>query len=208
MTNTTKRSLFGGALLCAGLMAGEVQAQYFSFQYTSALTRATEYATNYSDFDSFVGGGFFEINSAAYFNNDGDIGYGYARMLGNQTAIQALADASNGFAYALVSPSYFQVDQNVLADITWDFTGGFGNLDVYDVTNGSLMFDDAGQNSGLQTISLVAGHQYAMGGVAFALDGHSEWTLSIVPTPGGAGLLGLVGLAAARRRRPSPSPAD
>lgn len=201
MTSNTKRSLFGGALLSAGLTAGIANAQNFSFQNTLAESGAIEYATSTSDFDYFSGAGPFSIASSAYGNSDGFVGYGYGRIYGSSTAIDAFGQASNGGGYGYAVFSYFQVDQNVNAQVSWDFSGFDGTLTIYDVTGGfATIFNDGGNITGLTSLPLVAGNQYALQGYALAFDGTSNWHVAI-PTPGAAGLLGIAGLVAGRRRR-------
>lgn len=207
MTGTTKRSLFGGALLAAGMVAPTVHAQNLSFQYSDAATAAYDYPNKAQyHYQVFSGSGPFSI-SASVDGASSAIEHNSAGMFNKANS------AHKGFiggGYTIFS--YFQSDTTGNLNLNWDFSadvqpgGNFfdSRLDIYDVTGGfaNIFHADLNNPIGNQQLAVTAGNQYALVGLTIALGGagssHYEVT---IPAPGSAGLLGIAGLVAARRRR-------
>jgi uncharacterized protein (TIGR03382 family) len=191
--------LFGGTLLAAGI-ASQAQAQ-FSFSYSRAHTYAYEWAFGSYDGDTFIGAGDFSISSTVANNYASAHGESSANALQIRTA--SSVSGNGGFAYGYDVYSFFTVGQDASASVGWDWSGGFGYLSIFDITDAALVFSDGGSSSGSSPISLLQGHEYYLSGYSVSQgEGNlsSFWEVNI-PAPGSAGLLGLAGLVAMRRRR-------
>lgn len=201
MTSHTKRSLFGGALLAAGLMA-PAQAQNLIIGYANAQTYAFDYFYGNGDLDSWVSSGPFTLSSSSVNNYASAYGKVEANNLHIRT--EASAGGFGGFAYGYDRFNYFNVDQDLTANVNWDFTGGFGRVNIYDLTLNTNILSNGGSATGSTPLNLLQSHLYYIEGLSGASLGHGDnisyWEMS-VPAPGAAGLLGVAGLVAARRRR-------
>ena len=218
----SKKYLFGGALMAAGMVAN---AQTFNYQDTSsdgsynsfasvqayggALSQAVAPAplntsstgttglTGTTTVSTFQNPSAFGINGV--WQGGGSLGYGYGGGLIQQ---------------------FFTVSQNAVLRIDWDVTGTdayIGSIVFEDVVAGAVLFelsplDGIGGLSGSVDIPVSAGTEYgailalqdifATNFAPFYFNGQTQFiTATLIPAPGAAGLLGLAGLAAVRRRR-------
>ncbi|MBZ0266967.1 hypothetical protein K8I85_02325 [bacterium] len=207
----SRKCLFGGTILAAGLMTQAASAQA-SFNLGSYFTGGT-YAGGYASFGPYIGSGPF-----AFLGGDS---YTLAATSATSTQVYALAfnsGASHGhWAQAFSSYVNFTVTQNGTATASWDFSAdsvadpGFYASGIW-VRNLDLGTDvfvnpwDGGNNgnpvAGTVQIPLQAGvnYQVEVYAAAYGVDGASSVSLSI-PAPGSAALVGLAGLVAAPRRR-------
>lgn len=200
------KCLFGGALVSAGI-AANVQAQNFNFSYTNLAYAGAFDTSDYAPFDYgiFFGAGFFDV--FAYVDSAS------GRITGASQSLSAsgFTSAKSYLGAALSFGSYLTVDQNAQAKIKWDFSADEGPggtwidsyLSIFDLTtNSSVFFADLNNPIGSTQVALDSTHSYLARGTALSLDGKGEsyWNVAI-PTPGSAGLLGLAGIAATRRRR-------
>ncbi len=194
----TKGQLFGGALVTAGMCAAAV-AQSFSI----GVQPAGNYVGAYL-------GGFRSFSIDGFYDESESSGTAYARALGRADVISAYGfSGDSDVAYTIhFSPIPFTVDQDVQAVLSWDFRGdtdGIGGryidslVQVSD-TNGVIASADLSNPTGSVGVYLTAGEQYTIFGTALATGGVSVYSL-VVPSPGGAGLFALAGLAVHRRRR-------
>lgn len=205
MRSMAQRSLFGGALVSAGLVSAQAPAQSFNISRGSGNAYAIEYAGPSSDFDNTFNYGPFAVQSNAI--SEGISVGAYAS--GNATMIRASAFINDqtglgGRAFGGCSYTYFTVDQDLTAAVNWDWTqvGSYGDAYLTDLSTGQLLLDTSGHTFGSQPLSLLSGHDYVVRGVAGVLGGtrHSFWEVSI-PAPGTLGLLAAAGMVASRRRR-------
>jgi|GEM_PF-1546764 len=221
MKNSTKTSLFGGALMAAGLSA---QAQ--TFIYADTDTSGT-----YSSFAySAAYGGYVDV---AYRPAALDtLSYGYSAYFGgttmstSQTAGEMRSEAQwdgyglLGYGYGTnVMQQYFQVSADATLLIEWDVSGtdGYTGLGVFEDVSGSTVFawsPLAGDSlTGSALVAVQAGVDYGLvfgmqdifssgfGPYIYTSTDTQFISVTVVPTPGAAGVLGLGGLLAARRRR-------
>ena len=210
--NTTTKTLFGGALLTAGI--GMAQAQEFTLPgnippYADTIVQA--YVYDFYAIGPYAAGGY---------NINGGFGdsYSYSNAYGSGSASidsNSLRADSNGFgntdylggAFAQAY-GYVSVTQDGQLNMAWDFTGegGFGplgNITVIDWTNGGVVvFETDAFTAGSDSITLFAGINYGIDVTATSSQGTSAFASAVlVPAPGAMGLLGAAGLVAARRRR-------
>ena len=203
MTPNHKRALFGGTLMAAGLIAPAAQAQFnFSYSYARAYAREYGYFTN--DSAVFGGSGPFSIQadaSSPYATAHGDV-----MCSPSSVGTHASITGNGGFAYGFDLVSTFTVGQNTVASVDWDWSQSYGYLRIDDQTLGSTIFIDFGSGSGSTPLALDSTHTYFFTGYSAARGqgDHSTYWEVTVPAPGSAGLLGLAGLTAARRRRTTP----
>jgi hypothetical protein len=210
MDKATK-TLFGGALLLAGMVAN-ASAQSFTLPGNTppyADTFVTGYVYDFYTIGSLggqsVNGGFgdsYSVNTA-YGNAFGEI---TATSLTAQSDGIGLTDYLGGaFADAY---GYLSVTEDAQLDLAWDFTGEgafgpLGQIQIVDWSSGGvLIFETDAFTAGTNSVDLLAGTNYAILVRATSGQGTSAFaTATLIPAPASAALLGLGGLAAARRRR-------
>ncbi len=205
MTSNTKRSLFGGALLAAGVVTA-AHGQNFAFQNSYSYVAAFD-AYDYSPFSYqyYAGAGFHSV-SASVDNAGSDI-VASATQISNSSRSSAKNYLGGGINFY----SYFTVDNNGLANISWDFSADEGAggqwidsfLAINDLTTGGTVFiTDLNNPIGSTQVNLDVQHQYYLQGVTVAWNGAGTSNFNVtIPAPGAAGLLGIAGLVAGRRRR-------
>jgi hypothetical protein len=206
VTSKAKRSLFGGALLAAGIAAPTAHAQNFAFQDSYSYVAAFD-ASDYSPFsyDYFFGPGFHSVSASV----DG-AGSDITASI-NQISNSSRSSAKSYLGGGINFYSYFTVDNNTLANINWDFSADEGPggqwidsyLAINDLsTGGQVFFTDLNNPIGSTQVKLETQHQYFLQGVTVAWNGAGTSSFNVsIPAPGAAGLLGVAGLVAARRRR-------
>ncbi|MBZ0266966.1 hypothetical protein K8I85_02320 [bacterium] len=206
----SRKCLFGGTILAAGLMtqAANAQAQFVIGNYYAAGTQTWD------------GAGYTSNSGSGPFGFSGFDGYGYsqASVAAGSSFMFAYAGNSYGTGYwaqGFVHSIEFTVTQNGTATASWDFSAdsyaypGFYTSGIW-VRNLDLGTDvfvnpwDGGVNfaqSGTVQIPLQAGVNYEVELFALAWDRGSSFAELSIPAPGSAALLGLAGLVAVRRRR-------
>ena len=212
-THSSRASLFGGALLAAGL-TGTASAQFQS------ITTANE-----DFFGNLNPGGF----AYAYNYTGGAYSYGLTAAAGEDsfTALAGNGSATATHTSSLIGGFISNPDSDTFAefDLVVSFTMGAVSdvtaawdvennnvisvqvFDLVNTTTGSTVFSFSPVNgpfSGTQALSLTAGDSYtATLQLAGFQDfpGDSFFSLTAVPTPGTLALLPLGGLLASRRRR-------
>ncbi|MEM7627994.1 MAG: hypothetical protein AAF356_01085 [Planctomycetota bacterium] len=210
--NKATKTLFGGALLTAGMTTGALASPEFT-QPGNIPPYADDFTSGYV-YNYYVGiaggqtvnGGFGSSYSIS--NIDGS-----ASGSISSTLLSASADATNngdaygGFAFG-DAYGYLSVTEDAAVNLAWDFTaegagGPLGEIQIVDWSSGGvLVFASDPFTAGTATVALAAGTNYGIlvranagpGGTAFA-------SAELVPTPGAMGLLGAAGLLAVRRRR-------
>ncbi|MEL6795217.1 MAG: hypothetical protein AAFO89_00175 [Planctomycetota bacterium] len=210
MDKTTK-TLFGGALLSAGMVAN-ASAQSFTLPgnvppYADTVTEAVVYD-------------YYTIGTVGGYNVNGGFGDSYSVSITEGSAmgsidannLSASADAAGvtdylGFAFGRAY-GYLGVTEDADLNLAWDFTaegggGPLGNITIVDWSAGGvLVFETDAFTAGSATVPLLAGVNYGIALVANAGPGATAFaTADLVPAPASAALLGFGGLAAARRRR-------
>ncbi|MEQ8770837.1 MAG: VPLPA-CTERM sorting domain-containing protein [Phycisphaerales bacterium] len=227
--NTTKSCLFGGALFAAGV-AGQADANIdfesnFGGAYPTSFTLA--YAT---DGSTYFGSPNAILNQYVSYSPGTSpvapalaIGYGYvAYGYVSNTYMAAVAyggiaggaGVGIGQAYA-----YFSAGTTQYVNIQWDFSnefntgsyGFYGDIALVDWTAGGvtvfsidLSLNPGDPLAGSVNIALAAGTNYSLlldAGATQGGDAFATATFSKIPAPASAGLLGLAGIAAVRRRR-------
>ncbi|MEL6499498.1 MAG: hypothetical protein AAF937_12145 [Planctomycetota bacterium] len=214
---TQTKTLFGGALLSAGVVT-QTSAQSFTLPGNTPP---------YADTYLFVSG--YDYYDTSYLFNYNSPNGGFGDNLGltlssgtlSQSAIDTnvvsaetdgtgLQDAF-GFAFMFASAyGYLSVTEDAALDLAWDFTGenprrltSPGRIEIVDWSAGGVViFETTELTAGTDSIQLAAGTNYGItvvasagpGGVAFA-------TATLIPAPASAALLGLGGPAVIRRRR-------
>ena len=212
---TTSKALFGGALLAAGVSAN---AQTFMFEDTGAY--------NGNPFTSFsyvyASDGFgFNQNATATAPDDLNLSvtaYGTTATVSrtpNSFGVSAIWDGTPtslgnyGFGAAVIQ-QFFEVTEPLEVVVTWDLrdTDFFGNV-IFLIDNGANTIDvsiDAATPTGSLSFDVLPGVDYGLQldlglPFLFAADQTAFINAELIPTPGAAGVLGLAGLAAVRRRR-------
>ncbi|MEM7623187.1 MAG: hypothetical protein AAF235_08270 [Planctomycetota bacterium] len=210
MDKTTK-TLFGGALLSAGMVAN-ASAQSFTLPgnippYADTVTQA--YVYDYYTF-GLIGG--YNVNGGFGDSYSASNAYGSASASIDANSLSASADAAGvtdylGFAFGSAY-GYLSVDQDTSLDLAWDFSaegagGPLGNITIVDWSaGGALVFETDAFTAGTASVPLLAGTNYGITVLANAGPGATAFgTATLIPAPASAALLGLGGLAAARRRR-------
>ncbi len=229
MSNVTKTCLFGGALFAAGV-AGQADANVdfefnFGGAYPTSFTLA--YAT---DGSTYFGSPAFILNQYVSYSPGTSpvptavaVGYGYVAY-GSVSATYMAAGAYGGVAYGAgvgigQAYAYFSAGTAQYVTIDWDFSnefntgsyGFYGDIALVDWTAGGvtvfsidLSLNPGDPLAGSVNIALAAGTNYSLLLDAAAVQGGNSWataTFSKIPAPASAGLLGLAGLVAVRRRR-------
>jgi hypothetical protein len=194
MTSNTRNSLFGGALLAAGLTTA-ASAQ-FSFSDSYIRLGAYAYGVSGPSYAYHYGAGNWSIAASEP--------YALATSDGTSTMIdlRTTTDPGGGaFSYAFWS--FFTVGSTVTGTASWDWTNGstIGYAFIENLTDGvNLLNVNAG--AGSQPILLESGKEYFFRGWSRSFEaGGQGYTNLTIPAPGAAGLLGLAGLVAMRRRR-------
>ncbi len=229
--NISKTCLFGGALFAAGVSGQADAAVDFELNFGGAyptsftlgyVTDGTTYfgAPNaiLNQYVSYSPGTSPVAPALA-------VGYGYVAYgyVGSNYML-ALAYGTNG-AYGGYGAgigqayAYFSAGTTQYVTIEWDFSnefgtgsyGFFGDIALVDWTAGgvTLFSIDLSLNpgdplSGSVDIALAAGTNYSLlldAGATNTGDAFARATFSKIPAPASAGLLGLAGIAAVRRRR-------
>lgn len=219
MKNGTK-ALFGGALMAAGMSAN---AQSFIYN-------ETDYTGAYSSFIvSQAVGGPSDVAYTPDLGNTTSTGtsaaYGTTTMSTTQDANGWRAEGvwdgmgTAGFGYGVARfQQFFTVTEDSIVTISWDTTetDGFWSALVFqDDVNGTLVANEGG-TSDAGSVSFFADNDlnYVFLGGLFnngfgpfitATDARApafvQVSISEVPAPGAAALLGLAGVAGLRRRR-------
>lgn len=193
----SRRCLFGGTILAAGIAAQPAQAQTFDLAYVN-----TDLREFYGAYDYTIDGGPWDlsITSRGYGNDNA------ASSWGQPTTIGTSADAPSAFyAWGRINPSCFYVTEDGTATASWDFSAdSYGNsyLWVYDGAGSSLLSVTWGDAPGSVDIPLSAGTAYYVRCVSFADNGGgTSFSQLTIPAPGPAAILAVAGLLATRRRR-------
>ena len=225
--HSLNKSLFGGALLAAGMVATNAQAGEFIFQATDAAGAPSfAYSQAYATGLDIAYGvdGLLNTFATAYSGATGTTTSSTTQTSTlMRTDISWGGDGANGFGYGRTfMQQFFQVSNDSTLLIEWDYRGtdGYASSFVLETAGGSVLFENQGQNgdpfSGSAMISLSAGVDYAaIFGFRDQASGFGPFITStdnqfismtlvkdgVIPTPGALGLFGLAGFAAARRRR-------
>ena len=224
---SSQRALFGGALLAAGL-AGRANAQFgtFIFQDQDVTGSFSSYAYSYAygsgNFDQVFRPNRLNTSSTspgagAYGPNTVTTSQNYHKM--RTTATLSPAATAAGYGFSRIQ-QFFRVTQDTQLSVQWDIraTDGFVSGFLLESATGTQLWtlNPAGAGSdppqGRVTINLFAGTDYtALFGFKDQSSGFGPFLTSlgfenfiqmkIVPTPGAAGIFGMAGLIAVRRRR-------
>lgn len=194
-----KRQLFGGTILCAGLIGGTAAAQDFVFSNSDVSLGAwANYSYGGPIYNGFNGAGPWSVTLD-------DQGIATADSSGSASTIwNATSSDAYGGAYAY-DVSSFSVTADTLADASWDFSGdffGYSYMVLDNLTDGvNLLTEFFGAGSTL--VTLEAGKDYALRTAVWSTGGGtgSSFTSLLIPAPGAAALFGCAGLLATRRRR-------
>lgn len=213
MTTTTKRQLFGGALMCAGLAAAAMpESAMAAFVpvwagYPSSYSRlyardlggnqvvdALEFTTFGSEWPSTLDAT----------NNDGSLVAHTSRFL-----FGAYAQIDNPLAWndvGSIKHQYFTVSFSKGATVYWDFThaNSISTVSIAQVGVGELMSASPG-SAGSMFFNFEKDEVYvfhALVGLSFASPGDSAYATLLwhVPAPGALALLGI-GMVGTQRRR-------
>lgn len=209
--NIAKTCIFGGTLLAAGVANAEfdVDTNKAGFGVTSG---ADAYAYRFD-----VGGGFANdaANGPGSGNTDitasltGDSGATTsASVLLNETILSASATKTDNAGFAFFDTiTTFDVDSDVSVTVNWaaDLSIGQRVFEILDLDAGISVFNyqtQADPSSGSTTLTLNDDTDYQFVALLRSFDGDGGASFSVViPAPGSAAILGLAGIAAARRRR-------
>lgn len=176
----TRKQLFGGALIAAGLTA----AAHADFQITGVVQDG-----------NFVGaffGGYqaFSVN-AEFWDESATSGTGFARTYSNANTIMAFADVGDSnVAYAIhFEDVAFQVSTTSEVLVSWDFSGDEGPGGEYAESflrvcgpEGELVNANLNVPIGSSELTLQPGVTYTVRGASVASQGICQW--SLVRTPG------------------------
>ncbi len=207
--NKTTKTLFGGALLSAGMVAN---AQSFTLPGNIppyADTFVTAYVYDYYTIGNLGGQ---SVNGG--FGDSYSVSSAYGSATGSITANELSASAdgfgntdSLGGAFA-DAYGYVSVTQDAQLDLAWDFTGEgafgpLGRIRIVDFSAGGvLVFETTAFSAGTASVDLFAGSNYGVLVRATASQDTSAFaTATLIPAPASVALMGLAGLAAVRRRR-------
>lgn len=203
MALPSRRSLFGGALLAAGLSVQTAGAQSFVFNYSASYVGLVDVNTHQSIARDYAyGPGFLSVFAGA--------GNSYASTdLASQTILSRALSRDDGvLAAGFHFFSYFQVTQNVLATVWWDFRADQGyegsRIAISAPGTGLLLSEEySAHPAGSTKLLLLAGQTYYLEGAVFAQAGTqapSFYSIA-VPAPGPAVALAVAGIGLSRRRR-------
>jgi len=210
------KTLFGGALACAGLTANAQQfiysatdtsGAYSSFAYSYAYGGTTDISYDSGNLNTASGA------YSAYFGGLDTSTSQTATSMNVQGTWDGTGIAAYGYGGNLLQ-QFFTVSQDAQLLISWDFSGT-------DLFAQALVLEDPGLGSiftldglagdpaaGSTTIDVVAGQQYGLvmglnaGFFPFYFDTATQFiNVQLVPAPGAVALFGGAGLLAARRRR-------
>lgn len=217
--------LFGGVLFSAGIANGQEfilkDTSIFSFPRPANTSQNAYVVGEYDDLSLLDEGalGYLRVESYSAWGDN----YSWSRYENNNyLAIGAgwLGNGTQGQGYTdSWSQIYFRVDQDAELHLSWDlselgaFTSRGGFLLYEDTPTGfvgiaSAVTDDPfpPADVGSMVVQLEAGVDY---GLELAFQGArlrgmgNHVTARLVPAPASIGVLGLAGVAAARRRRTS-----
>lgn len=218
MKTMMKTALFGGTLMAAGLSA---QAQEFVFDDVSS------YAVVGAGYYNLGGLGMDASNTssdAGGFNFSATSSVGGTTTTSSRDAtsfrIESVWDGVTGLGgyFNGFTDQYFQVTQDAYITVSWDFSttdyfgppaaGWFGaNIPGGGAAGFFAEADSAANASGSVTFTLDAGVDYNLFfnmGAPFSFDSSPKFfeaSLSAIPAPGSAALIGMAGLVGLRRRR-------
>lgn len=167
-----RNCLFGGALFAAGIVSG-ASAQNMTLSYSIVTTGALDYNIPEVMFDDFAGAGTFgPLNAVA------GTSMGYA--LGTGTLLYAQSESDDNPATVALGAmfSYFTVDADGTATVTWDWTGGeigTGQNNYWQlqdltagVTVGLVDLNAGGAVSGSMVLDVDSGVDYQWKAFAYA----------------------------------------
>jgi hypothetical protein len=211
--NAATKTLFGGALLTAGMSVAHAAPEFTQPGNIPPYADDSQvaYVYDYYAFGLVPQGGYI-LNGGFGSSYSVSTAYGSASGLLDTDALIARADATGntdayGFAYGR-SYGYLSVTEDAILNLAWDFTGeGFGGplgeIEIIDWSSGgNLVFETDAFTAGTASVNLLAGTNYGINVLANAGSGSTAFASAIlVPAPGAVGLLGAAGLVAARRRR-------
>ncbi|MEO1715935.1 MAG: hypothetical protein AAFR76_02375 [Planctomycetota bacterium] len=220
---TQTKMLFGGALLAAGMHV-DASAQQFQLSGTQSIFGYADTLVEVSGYDYYsvgyfgtrsVDGGFGDSYSYSFVNASGS-----ASITTTQFSAEAYSNGYLGYLDSSLTARAFgavTVDRDATLELAWDFSDqGFdvnGTLQIVDESAGGVvLFRAPNASAGTASVQLLAGTNYQIFARA---DVGSDWpddlgtpppfaafaTATLIPAPASAALLGLSGLAAARRRR-------
>jgi len=182
-----KKCLFGGALVAAGLVTHEAQAQEITFIHSSASVHAYPYVYSYS------GPGLWSLY-AAYFNDT--FGGSYASARGEPTCIENDAAAYGGLLAEAGVDSRFTVTANTFATLSYNDA----SLLFIDLTTGTTLLS-VNNTEGSQVFELLIEHEYQYISTARGTTFNSQSASLTIPAPASTMAFGLSGLLMSRRRR-------
>jgi hypothetical protein len=207
MMRNTKRSLFGGALIAAGLIAPAASGRSLIWDYSTIGVQASDqYDLDPIDEEQFSGPGPFLIGAATE--------HSWSSAKADYMAFHIQCDSSGkdylGAGEAV--SANFRVDEDGWLIFYWDLTAGqsWGHMSpaikVDDVTHGFnvLTADKFVNPVSSGDLYAFAGIDYTVYGGVSAFDGmgRSYFYMDVfIPGPGAIPALSVAGLAAARRRR-------
>ncbi len=198
----SKRLLFGGALMAAGLAAQSADAD-FSFTYSYVLAGAYDYGGFGPYFDVFVGPGTWSV--LAEDSSGGDFAAGASTSTSLSMSFNAFSTGgASGVAY--MPFSYFTVTSDATADVSWDFDAGaglgLGFVYLFNITDGIFLVSETA-GAGATSVSLEVGKEYSAAVLAFSFDEikGKSFVEIVIPAPAALPLLAAGGLATVSRRR-------
>jgi MYXO-CTERM domain-containing protein len=177
---TSKTSLFGGVLLAAGSLTASATADQFLFEWSGTLNYATIPGTNVGD----------PVFVSVIADNGGN------------NIFNQVWDAANHFVSATYTTGTYSITAVQPAFFSTGFiTDGAGNIIAADFAD----FDPTGNFDTFGSGGIVGsdGMIDSQGRLDLfnSFINSPDWTVRPVPAPAAAGLMGLAGLVATRRRR-------
>jgi len=183
-----KKCLFGGALVAAGLVTHEAQAQELTFIYSSVSVHAFTTVYTYS------GPGYWSL----YAEYDSDLifgGFSYASAWGEATRIGNLA-GSYGYSAEAGVDSRFTVTSNTFATLSYNDA----SLSFIDLTTGTTLLS-VNNTEGSRVFELLVEHEYQYISTAMTTVNNHQYASLTIPAPASTMAFGLSGLLMSRRRR-------